>query len=125
MSQGGNHSLRPNTLRAYPIPNPKVRWSIFFAKMTAKDDPTISCSYLVAKTSVLAGREGLCRRGLRLHWQLLKQILIQNINSLNLSIYLDPNRANNRKDEGRDQLTGAPGPRGIEGSHRGNTSTNE
>ena len=30
--------------------------SIFFAKMIAKDDPTIiSCSHLVAKTSVLAG----------------------------------------------------------------------
>ena len=33
----------------HPTPN-------FFTKMAAKDDPTISCSHLVAETRVLVGR---------------------------------------------------------------------
>ena len=37
------------------LPLPEGRMvKIFFAKMTAKEDPTISCNHLVAETSVLA-----------------------------------------------------------------------
>ena len=45
----------PLTLTAYPTLTPGSGGNFFSAKMTAKDDLTIDCSNLVAKTSVLAG----------------------------------------------------------------------
>ena len=44
---------KPLTLTAYPT----SPGQIFSAKMTTKDDPTISCSHLVAEPSVIAGWE--------------------------------------------------------------------
>ena len=44
----------PLTLTAYPTPTPRLGGQNVFTKMTAKDDPTISCSHLVAETNVLA-----------------------------------------------------------------------
>ena len=50
---GKNRHPLPLTLTAYPTPT-QGRVVIFFSKRTPKDDPTISCSHLVAETSVLA-----------------------------------------------------------------------
>ena len=45
-------------------PYPKVGWSFLFcAKMTAKDDPTISYCNLVAETSILAAWENIRKGG--------------------------------------------------------------
>ena len=47
-------------MTAYPIPTPGSGGKFFPAKMTAKDDPTISCSHLIwwyIERSVLAGLE--------------------------------------------------------------------
>ena len=45
----------PITLTACPT-IPEGRAVIFFTKMTGEDDPTISCSRLMAELSILAGR---------------------------------------------------------------------
>ena len=46
----------------YPTPTPRFGGKI--VKMTAEDDPKISCSYtLLAETSVLAGRKKYLRTG--------------------------------------------------------------
>ena len=41
------------TLAAYPIPTEGRVVKYFFAKMTAKDDSTISCSHLVAESTLV------------------------------------------------------------------------
>ena len=49
-----NHPSTPN-FEYLPYTYPKVgRWFFSLAKMTAKDDPIISCSLFVAETSTLA-----------------------------------------------------------------------
>ena len=51
------------TLTAYPTTTPRSG-VFFFAKMIAKDDPTIIiCSHLVAETSALAGLKKYLRGG--------------------------------------------------------------
>ena len=45
------------SLTAYPTPALGSGGTFYAAKSTAKDDSTISCSHLVAKTNVLAGRK--------------------------------------------------------------------
>ena len=61
---GGNHSPVPLTLTATPTLSPLPQGQVVFlkfflvAKMTAKDDPTISCkacNHLVAETGIVAG----------------------------------------------------------------------
>ena len=51
--EGGNHSSLPLTLTLL-LPQGRVV-NIFCAKMSGKDDPTISCSHLMVELSVLAG----------------------------------------------------------------------
>ena len=56
ISPDGNHSTTNNFDRL-PYSYPMYGWYFFSAKMTAKDDPTIICSHLVAETSALVGRK--------------------------------------------------------------------